>query len=218
MVPLTIAIDMDDVLENLTAAWCEELNRRYGTNVHDTDLKEWDMSVAFPELLPTQIYGVLEEPEFWDTVKPMPGAVESVRQLINMGHSVYVVTASSLYTIRDKMERCLFKYFPFLTWGNVVITQKKQIINCDVMIDDAPHNLIGGCYAKILYLRPFNMTAPYKAHKIQRVRSWDEIMWCIGLLSGEDTTQYTEDNEWQTHNRLVSSTKMSLDNASARVI
>lgn len=39
------------------------------------------------------------------------------------------------------MEDLLFRWFPFITWDQVIITSRKQFIKGDVLIDDGIHNL-----------------------------------------------------------------------------
>jgi 5'(3')-deoxyribonucleotidase len=43
------------------------------------------------------------------------------------------------------------------------------------LIDDAPHNLVGGEYAKILFDRPHNRSFDHVAHDALRVNTWEEI-------------------------------------------
>ena len=126
MKKLTILIDMDDTLEDLLGAWVSYLNTQYGTNVHKEDIRQWDISVAFPSLSKTQVYEPILLDDFWKTVQPKDGAVEVVQKLISDGHRIYVVTASAYETLRTKMEDVLFRYFSFLSWGDVIITSCKQ--------------------------------------------------------------------------------------------
>ena len=69
MKKLTILIDMDDTLEDLLGAWVSYLNTQYGTNVHKEDIRQWDISVAFPSLSKTQVY----EPILLDEDRPAKG-------------------------------------------------------------------------------------------------------------------------------------------------
>ena len=95
MKKLTILIDMDDTLEDLLGAWVSYLNTQYGTNVHKEDIRQWDISVAFPSLSKTQVYEPILLDDFWKTVQPKDGAVGVVQKLISDGHRIYVVTASA---------------------------------------------------------------------------------------------------------------------------
>ena len=61
MKKLTILVDMDDTIENLSEAWVSYLNSRYGTNVSVSDISSWDISQAFPTLSKTEVYGALKE-------------------------------------------------------------------------------------------------------------------------------------------------------------
>ena len=75
---LTVLVDMDNTLENLCETWVEYLNERHGTNVHIDDVKEWDMTKAFPTLSKTELFAPLYEEELWKRVKPLPDSVEYV--------------------------------------------------------------------------------------------------------------------------------------------
>lgn len=176
MKSFTILVDMDDTLESLVPAWVEWLNKYHELNVDPESITEWDMGIAFPSLSRDELFAPLSIREFWNTVKPKPGAVECVKKLIDDGHRVYVCTASHYKGLKDKMEVALFQNFPYLKWANVIIVQHKHLIRGDFIIDDAPHNLkdwYGGVSL------PFLMDAPHnrctKETGMIRVHTWDEI-------------------------------------------
>ena len=172
---MTILIDMDDTIELLVHAWVEVLNERYGYSQTVEDVTDWDVTKAFPGLTREQTYGVIAEPDFWDRVKPVPGAAEVIERFIAAGHDVYVVTASDFNQVQSKMENVLFKYFPFFTPADVIITKKKQLIKADILIDDGFHNLVGGDYHKILVDAPYNRDFDERSEGMIRVYNWDEI-------------------------------------------
>ena len=152
---LTILVDMDDTIENLSEAWINFLNNRYGTSVKPEDITEWSIEKAFPEIPEDDVYGVLREEALWETVKPLPGAVKYLKKLIDDGNQIYIVTASHPDTVSAKMNKVLFRYFPFISYENVVIASKKQLIQGDFLIDDAPHNM-GGSYKGLLFTANHN--------------------------------------------------------------
>ena len=118
---MTILVDMDDVLEKLVCGWVAYLNEKYGISVKPEDVNDWDMSKAFPMLSHEQVYNAVNDDRLWDFVEPMPGAVEGMRKLIADGHEVYVVTASDYQTLRAKMDKVLFRYFPFMVHGVIKV-------------------------------------------------------------------------------------------------
>ena len=171
----TILVDMDDTIENCTEAWVNFVNRRYGTDIRPESLRDWDVSKAFPTLTHEQVYAVTVEDEFWHTVKPIDGAAENMKKLIDDGNRIYIVTCAEYESLRVKMEDVLFKYFPFITWKDVIVASKKQMIKADYLVDDGIHNHIGGDYINLLYTAPHNCEYDAEANGMIRVSSWEEV-------------------------------------------
>lgn len=186
MKKLTILVDMDDTLEHLIEPWVQCLNEEHGTSVSVHDIRSWSIRKMYPELTAQQVFAPLERAEFWDLVKPMDGAQEVLHEFVTSGHKVKIVTASGHKTIEPKMERVLFRHFPFLNWDDVIITSDKQMIKGDVLIDDAPHNLEGGDYHKILMTAPHNRDYCAPAHGMHRVVNWSEVRELVNQLSREN--------------------------------
>jgi len=182
---MRILIDMDDVMDCLSDHWCEYLNERYGTSATREDMTEWDASLAFKSLTREQVEEPLGESGFWAGVKPMPGAVDGVKYIIDKGHEVYVVTNSNYKMLHEKMEEMLFKYFPFIDWEHVIIASSKQMIRGDVLIDDGYHNLLDGPYVKILFDAPWNRSVEAAKMGVYRARNWDTILEIIDQLDGK---------------------------------
>lgn len=174
---------MDDTIEHLLMAWIDCLNKRYGESVKWNEIRQWSVHSEYPMLTREQVYAPLLEDDFWKTVTPIDGACDVLEWAIDEGHEVYIVTASAYETIKSKMENVLFRYFPFISWSNVIIASNKQMIHGDMLIDDAPHNLIDGKYVKILMTAPHNINYDAARNHMIRVHSWEEIKDCIIKLS-----------------------------------
>lgn len=177
MKKLTILVDMDDTIENLSEAWVAYLNNRYGTSVSVSDISSWDISQAFPTLSKSEIYGALKETELWGAVKPLPGAVKYLKKLVEDGNEVFIVTASHPDTVEAKMNLVLFQYFPFIPYQNVIISSRKQMISGDILIDDGVHNL-GGKYMGMLFTANHNRTVSddeLSELNAVRVNNWKEV-------------------------------------------
>lgn len=173
---MTILVDMDDTIEQLLRAWIRAVNEKYGQHAVFEDFTTWDVSAPFPGLTREQVYDVILQPGFWGTVEPIPGAAEGLKHLMEAGHEIYIVTATPHESVSEKMTDLLFRYFPFLTWDQVIITSHKQLIRGDVLIDDGAHNLEGGDYVKILMSMPHNRNYDAEANGMYRVHSWPEII------------------------------------------
>ena len=147
---------MDDVLVDLLPCWVKTLNNRYGLSVKVENINEWDMTKHFPTLCPKQIFEVLGEVDFWNTVTPRADAVEGLKSLIDAGYKVYVCTATHYKNLKIKLDNCLLKHFPFLTYKDIIMSHTKQMISCDYIIDDYPENIVGHQAVSFLMNAPHN--------------------------------------------------------------
>lgn len=182
---LRILVDMDDTIEDLLHAWLGYLNERYGLQVEESEVRDWQFDLAYPSLSKRQVYSVLLEDDLWRRVVPLPQAVEYMRKLIDDGHEIYIVTSSNYQTLKTKMDEVLFRYFPFIDWSHVIVTSNKQMVRGDVLVDDAPHNLVGGEYMKILMNAPHNVEFNADEHGIIRVSAWAEVYNIISRFAQE---------------------------------
>ena len=171
----TILVDMDDTIENCTEAWVHYVNKRYGTDIDPDTLRDWDVSKAFPTLTYEQVYSLTFEEEFWHTVRPIEGAAEYLKKLLDDGYKIYIVTCAAYETLRVKMEEVLFKYFPFFEWKDVIIASNKQMIKADILVDDGVHNHIDSEYTRLLYTAPHNCEYDAEANGMVRVNNWKEV-------------------------------------------
>jgi 5'(3')-deoxyribonucleotidase len=75
-------------------------------------------------------------------MEPMPGAIEAVRCLIDMGFDVWAATKppTGIAPAYSDKAAWIFKYLPELT-PRVIITHDKGLLgdNGDFLIDDRPH-------------------------------------------------------------------------------
>ena len=168
-----ILIDMDDVMTDLLTPWVEYLNEKHNLSVYTQDITAWDMSQFFPTLSKKEIYQPLDEENFWKTVKPHEGAVYNINKLCEE-YKVYVVTATSLNNIKYKVDHIIKPYFPFINPRNIIVSNNKQMISGDVLIDDNVNNLLGGKYDKILFSRPHNYTYLSKDYPIVIADGWED--------------------------------------------
>lgn len=171
----TICIDMDDTIENLLEAWINWLNKEHNLHASLEDVKGWNMSELYPSLDSDSIFKPLFKEEFWSTVTPKADAIKYIYDLIEAGQDVYICTSSHYATIRYKFEAIIAKFFPTVDWKKLIIAENKQMIKCDLMIDDGPHNLIDGDYIRILFDAPHNRDFDETSHNMKRVHTWEQI-------------------------------------------
>ena len=169
---LTICFDMDDTIEDLMHPWIATLNRKYGLNVQYEDVTSWEMKYAFPTLTEHQIFEPLWCPEFWDEVKPKHNSPYWIKKIIDDGHKVYICTNTHYKIAAYKMDKALFKYFPYLGNSNLIMMRDKQMIQCDYLVDDGIHNIVGS-YKGLLMDMPHNQN--FTADSVTRVHNFEEV-------------------------------------------
>lgn len=170
-----ILVDMDDVMVDLVGHWVKTLNKKYGTNVKSTDIIDWQFSKFFPDITSEQVYEVLTQKNFWKNIEPIEQAQQYLKMMHNEGYQIYVCTSTHWKNVKFKVKYVLNKYFDFLSWENVIITARKQLIKADFLIDDGIHNLKGGDYEKLLFSKPHNENFDTNNTDIVRVDNWKEI-------------------------------------------
>lgn len=176
---MTVLTDMDGVLGDLITPWIARINKVHGTSVKPSDIREWDLRKAFPDLSGNQIYAPLNEASLWDEVKPIPGADNALKMLIMDGHKVFVVTSATRTTIEIKLTHFLFKHFPFLSEDNLVVTRHKELVDGDVLIDDGVHNFGRVRGLNILFDAPHNRSVSASSINAVRRTNWQDIYYTI---------------------------------------
>ena len=179
---MTILVDMDDTIEQLLKAWVRRANEKFGRDVALDDITGWNVAEPYDGLTRKQIYDVTYEHGFWESVEPMPGAAEALKHFMDEGHEVFIVTATEIEHVEEKMKGLLFRYFPFIRWEQVIITSRKQMIRGDVLIDDGIHNLEGGDYMKIMFTAPHNRGYDAEGNGMIRVHTWPEVVDIIDRM------------------------------------
>lgn len=139
---MTILVDADGVLENLPVEFPALLNEKYGTDVQFEQMREWGFAKSFPKLTYEQIFSAELEETLYDRIRPIGGAPEYLKKLIDDGNTVYVVTSTPYEAVSLKMKKVMERFFPFLTWKNFIIASRKQMIKGDVLIEELAGNVI----------------------------------------------------------------------------
>lgn len=172
-----VVSDIDDTIEDLLGAWCKWLNEKYDFNVQPCEIKEWDMTKAYPALAWSKIFEPLNYKYFWkDWVQPKKDAIKYLKKLYGEGFNIYLCTSTNYKNVAMKYEYIVKRYFPYIDWEHVIVAQDKHMIKCDFIIDDAVHNLIDcdGCI-RILMSAYHNESFDAEKNMIYRAKNWKEI-------------------------------------------
>ena len=182
---MVVCVDVDCVLNNLTHEWVKALNKTHNLKVEYESIKEWSLQSVYPSLNESELFKPLDNEDFFENLKPFPESQYYLKRLINEGCEVYLATASHYTTVKWKVE-WLKKYFPFVDVKHIIFTHKKQMLNCDILVDDYEKNLIEGKYDGILVNQPWNENFYENGSNIVRAYDWQEIYSLINKKKTEE--------------------------------
>ncbi len=184
---MKICVDQDEVLAQFVNCILHRWNERNGTSFSRDQVNVWRMETVLGIDRPTgrSAEGFIDEwmtePGFFESLEPMPGAVEGFNALRAMGHDVIVATSVPEVAVNafDGKRRWMRRHFPDWSMKNFVGCSRKGLLVSDFLIDDGDHNIKdrlesgqGGC---IVYDAPWNRGIPV-GDRVLRFRGWDEIV------------------------------------------
>lgn len=158
---LRLGIDLDGVVADFNAGWIERYNAQFGSDLLPEHVDIWDA--------PTLLTHFTDMSEFWSwartagsgasifrVLQPYHGAIEALERLSRRDHIV-IVTTKPRFAVHDTFEWLAEHRVPTT---EVHIVDDKSVVDCDVYLDDADHNieaLVGAHPTSLVcrYVRPW---------------------------------------------------------------
>ena len=181
----TLMIDLDDTL--VFGGYLDLVNEYLNTNYKLEDTNEYRFEKLLPDGITKDYLDFFSERDVYAHTKIFVNAKEVLEQL----SKVYDICICSAYVFPEDTERSyiqlankykyLVKEFSFLNPHNFIFTSRKDLVNCDIKIDDRIDNLKGDCI-KLLYTARHNKDIDdleLEKLGIKRVNNWDEIRNCL---------------------------------------
>lgn len=181
---MRILLDLDGCVVDFLPTWLAEYRAISGDVINVTDIRTYgfDQFVAKPELL----WKALTTGDVFRKSSPIPNCLGAVKHLHEQ-HELRFVTyvhESVKDGHRAKLD-WLAHYLPFIQERQVIFARDKFVIDGDIMIEDASHNLLDwldeatfdGERFGYLMNQPYNKTGEINNHPFcKRVDSlWDVI-------------------------------------------
>ena len=165
----TVAVDMDNVMADITTQLQEWYYQRTGFLLAESDMIGRDEVSVFPE--PAIARGFLYEQGFFEEAKVMENCFEVLSEM-NKAHDIFIVSAAMEFpnSLPEKYN-WLKRHFPFLGWKQFVFCGLKTIIKADWLIDDHLKNLDFFEGEKLLFTAPHNINVS----NYRRVDNWREV-------------------------------------------
>lgn len=189
-----LMIDLDETI--VSGGYIEALNAYLGTNYKTGDIKEYYVSdILSPEENSKYLDYFYENVNIYDNCQIIPHALEVIEELKDY-YDVYICTA---FFDKRKPEECIImarhkynwilKNMPYINPRKILLTSAKELVMCEIKIDDKVSNLKRGYgETKLLLSQKHNEDYTEEELKdlgITRVNSWLEIRDILMESEGE---------------------------------
>lgn len=162
---MRLGIDLDGVVANFNAGWMRRYNEQYGASLVPEMVQTWDAFVALTHFE--------SNTEFWDWASNVdgpglfrglplfPDARESLERLSD-DHKIVIITTKPPWATSETFAWIADHELPT---REVHITYQKWKVDCDVYLDDGPHNLQSLAVKRpdrivCRFIRPWNDPVP----------------------------------------------------------
>ena len=143
---MKIGVDIDNVIYDTAKAVLDIHYENTGEKLNLSDITDYYIEKFVSSKYREDFYKIFLDKRVWKNVKLLPNCVETIRKLHQMGHQIWFVTSTEPANVNGKYK-FLYKTFPFINVRKRLITTPcKQMVNIDVLIDDAVHNVINAPY------------------------------------------------------------------------
>lgn len=165
--PIEIAVDMDDVVAEWSQAVEREVRLRlpHVRPVPMAERRHFYIRQEYPEAVREEVYALARKPGFYESLRPVPGALETLREWRERGHGVVLLTAPQKghpTCAQEKVNWVRKHLGP--DWGeDLVIAYDKTRYHADYLIDDRPEipgRRADPSWIHVKYDRPYNRHVP----------------------------------------------------------
>lgn len=141
------------------------------------------------------VYEILEHPEFYGSLQPIPGAVDAYRKMRKDGHDVVFISspwATNPMGFQAKAN-WLYKHFGNSARANLILAGDKTLVIADVLVDDKP--VIKGrlltperpgiipVWQRVYFTQSYNEGLPGLRIENWTDGSWEEVLYGVQVSS-----------------------------------
>lgn len=133
-----ILVDVDGTVASLYNVWYGRYNAEYDDDLTTERVTEWRVHEFVKPECGIKIYNYLSDPDLYDSVQPVDGAVDGVNGLKELGFRVVFLSSGIHPGKADFLRR-----YKLIGKGDddIIIAHDKSLIVGDYLIDDAFHNI-----------------------------------------------------------------------------
>ena len=179
-----LMIDLDETI--CSPAYLEEVNKYLGTNYQYEDINTYFVEDVMDEDTREKFLDYFyQNINVYQNAHLIPHAIDVIKKLSEF-YEIYIVSAFvDKRRVKESSIMAKYKYewilenMPFIDPKKVIMTGSKDIILCDIKIDDKLSNLKGYGTTKLLLDHMHNRRYSFEELEnlgVKRVYDWDQIL------------------------------------------
>jgi 5'(3')-deoxyribonucleotidase len=174
-------IDVDGVLADFLKKFLDHANKVTGMSVKPDEIKQWEILSAFPKDRHAEILVEAGRPGFCHELEPIPGSVNGIKNLREVGN-VYALTSpwSSVTWVHERNQ--WLESFYGINRRDImhVPSEHKFRIRGDLLLDDKLETVVQWAETNprgrgLLWDATYNRTSPGQEAWYTRVYNWDAV-------------------------------------------
>ena len=193
---MIILLDLDGVVVDSPQQVVNYINERLCLGLTMNDFTTYSMEDALPECYRWIVSEAFLNPKMWKNVSLINGAYEVIKKLYSEGYKIYFATSSLPANLDKKIKhltRNLDFFPPNYVWQHTINIHHKQLLDADILVDDALHNLTGERnYFSICMDMPYNQTNAIIPN-FTRAKDWNEVYDKVHMVA----KLIKESEEWE---------------------
>ena len=130
--------DLDTVLLDLDVV--EVASSKLGHAYKSSDVIDWGYK-SFPEDMRMEIYRMFSDPDYMCNLKPYPGVVDKLKELVEAGNVISCITSRHA-DIKIQTRKMVRSLFPMIE--NIYFSNKTSFVNfnmTNLYVDDNHHEI-----------------------------------------------------------------------------
>jgi 5'(3')-deoxyribonucleotidase len=176
-------VDFDDTTVDLLTEWLRRYNAKFDDCLTKEDITDWDMIKFVKPACHNHIYDFLRDPDLYESVEIIPGALEGIQKLKEYGYRTIFLSSG----IHPGKQDLLFRHKLIDHPRDIVIAYDKSLIagsrgGLTILIDDGYHNIQAFNGPGILLDKPHNRHIDYNF----RAMNWDHAVRLVGTFEVAD--------------------------------
>ena len=172
---LIALLDIDDTIADLMSVWLRRYNHKYQDNLKRESIVSWNMAQYTLPNCQSKVYELLKSKTLYNTVKPLPNALDGVNLLRDLRFTIVYVTAGAAGGEGAKLNWLKKHGFWQEERDHFIQTHSKHLIKGDLIIDDKFENVVNSDAFGLLFDQPWNSQHEYK----NRMMGWNQIIGVV---------------------------------------